>query len=401
MSSQEPDVRRTTTTEPVAPASERGPWSRRVLPDILLVTAVVLGVVSMIGTSLRYQIFDDASFAETSRQLIAEDVIRQEVATTLVDAVFAEVDVAAAIEERLPEAQKGFSGPAAAVVQDAAPRAVDRLLQRPRLQGVFVDAASTAQRLGIRVLEDDLPVGELEGGWIVLDLRRTAEEVSRSIPLLGAVADRLPEDAARIRLVEARRLDQAQTATSAFRTAAVILPWVVLVLLALSVWLARGQRRRQLLHVAVGIIVTGVLVVVARGIAGRAVVDAVVASDTVRPAAEATWEILTRLLVDSAWTAVIVGAFLLAGVWVTGDRGLARGIRHRVAQYLERREIGYGLVVAAMLAMAWWQPTEAFGRPVSLLVLTALLAGGYEALRAQLARESAAGGLRGAAEAAS
>jgi hypothetical protein len=379
----------TIDTDPATPAG-RVPesWARRVLPNVLVVLAVLLGAIAMIGTSLRYQVFDEASFAETARQLIAKDEIRSEIATTLVDQVFAQVDVTAAIAERLPEAQQGFAGPAAAVVQDAAPRAVERLLARPRVQRAFVEAASAAQSLGVRVLRDDLPVGELEDGWIVLDLRRTAEQVSASVPLLGAVADRIPAGGARLRIVEASRLRQAQTATAAFRAAAIILPWVVLGLLAASVWLARGHRRRQLLHVAVGIIATGVLVVAVRAIVGRAVVDAVVASGTVRPPAEAAWDVLTRQVVDSAWTSVLVGGVLLAGVWVTGGHPLALSLRSWAGPQLRRRAVGYASVVGAMLALVWWQPTEAFGRPMTVLVLTGLLAVGYEALRAQLLREN-------------
>ena len=85
--------------------------------------------------------------------------------------------------------------------------------------------------------------------------------------------------------------------------------------------------------------------------AGNYLVDNLVKSDSVRPAASDTWEILTALLRDGARTLVGVGLVLLIGVWLVGPGARATAIRRRLAPWLERPEIAYGVAALALVLL--------------------------------------------------
>ena len=100
------------------------------------------------------------------------------------------------------------------------------------------------------------------------------------------------------------------------------------------------------------------LVLVARSVAGNYVVDNLVKTESVRPAASDTWDILTALLRDGARTLLGVGIVLLVGVWLVGPGARATALRARLAPWLERPEIAYGAAALALVLLVWWGPTE-------------------------------------------
>jgi hypothetical protein len=97
--------------------------------------------------------------------------VRDQVAATLVDQLYANADVAGALRQRLPENLQGLSGPIAGAVRELADRSARRLLERPRVQAAFVNATSAAQRQFVAVLDGDTRVLETTGGKVVLDVR--------------------------------------------------------------------------------------------------------------------------------------------------------------------------------------------------------------------------------------
>ena len=127
---------------------------------------------------------------------------------------------------------------------------------------------------------------------------------------------RIPPGAAQITLLKSDQLKAAQRGTRALRFVA---DWVwALALLCWggAIWLVHGRRRIEVRAIAVGILISGLLVLVLRTLLGRYLVDHLVASDSVRPAQNA-YDILTRLLKGAGWTAVSV-ASSPGGVWLAG-----------------------------------------------------------------------------------
>ena len=366
--------------------------TRMLIARILVVLAALFAVVGLLAGYVRYQALDNETFSNTAADLIEDDEIRDQIALTLVDSLYANVDVAGALEERLPAAQQGLAAPIAAVARQLADRAAVRVLERPRAQDLWVRSLSTTHEQLLRVLNDDLTNVQTEGGVVVLNLRPLVVQLGDQVAIVGRVAERLPADAGRIEVMDATQLETAQDITGLLDTLGRFIWFIPLGLAALAIWLAGDRRRSIVRSLAIGAIVAGTLVLVARSVAGNYIVDNLVQADSVRPAASDAWEILTALLRDGARTLVGVGIVLLIGVWLVGPSRRAVAVRARLAPWLERPEIAYGAAALALVLLVWWGPTEQTRRWQVILLFAVLLGLGVAALARAAKRDEDAGG---------
>jgi hypothetical protein len=353
----------------------------------LVVVGVLLTIVSLLAAYVRFQGLDTDTVSNTASELIADEEIRTEVAATLVEQLYANVDVQAVLEERLPEEQQGLAAPAAAGLRELSDRAAVRMLERPRVQALWVNTVTRAHSQLIDVLEDDTGALSTEGGAVVLDLQPLVVRLGDRIAVIGDVSERFGPDVGRIEIMEAQELETAQEVTQLLKFLGNWL-WVLpIVLFAIALWLAPGRRLSILRMIAFGWILAGLLVLVVRRLAGSYIVEDLVASETVKPAVQAAWDILTAQLRDGGFTLVGVGVIVLFAAWLAGSSPSAVGRRRALAPYLARSEIAYGAAAALFLLLLWWQPTVQTTRPQLMLAAAIILALGVELLRRQTARE--------------
>ena len=354
--------------------------TRMILARVLVVLATLFAVVGLLAGYIRYQALDNETFSNSAADLIEDDEIRDQIALTLVDSLYANVDVTAALEERLPADQKGLAAPIAAVARQLADRAAVRVLERPRAQELWVRSLSTTHEQLLRVLNDDLTHVQTEGGVVVLNLRPLVIQLGDQVAIVGRVAQRLPADAGLIEVMDAKQLETAQDVTGLLDTLGRFIWLIPLAFAALAIWLAGDRRRSIVRSLAIGAIVAGTLVLVARSVAGNYFVDNLVQVDSVRPAASDAWEILTALLRDGARTLVGVGVVLLIGVWLVGPGARATAVRRRLAPWLERPEIAYGAAALALVLLVWWGPTAQTHRWQVVVLFAVMLGLGVAAL---------------------
>ena len=363
--------------------------TRMILARVLVVLAALIAALSLLAGFIRYQALDNETFSNSAAELIADETIRDQVALTLVEALYANVDVQAALEERLPTDQQGLAGPIAAVARELADRAAIRVLERPRAQELWVRSLSTTHEQLLRVLDDDLTHVQTEGGFVVLNLRPLVIQLGERVAIFGRVAQKLPPDTGRIQIMEANQLETAQDVTEWMQILGRFLWLVPLALAALAIWLAGDRKRSIVRMLAIGAIAAGTLVLVARSVAGNYVVDNLVQTESVRPAAADTWEILTSLLRDGGRTLVGIGIVLLIGVWLVGPGARATAVRRRLAPWLERPEIAYGTAALFLALLVWWGPTAQTQRWQVVLLFAVMLGLGVAALtRAATADEA-------------
>ena len=81
--------------------------TRMLIARILVVLATLFAVVGLLAGYVRYQALDNETFSNTAADLIADDEIRDQIGLSLVDALYSNVDVAAALEARLPRGSEG------------------------------------------------------------------------------------------------------------------------------------------------------------------------------------------------------------------------------------------------------------------------------------------------------
>jgi putative oligomerization/nucleic acid binding protein len=389
---------------PPAPETDRGrhiSGGRLLIARILVVLATLLAVVAALAGYLRWQALDEDTFADTTEELIANDDIRGQIGDTVVEELFANVDVTAALEQRLPEDQQALAAPLAGGLREFADRTVQRLLDRPRGQELLKDALVTSHQQLLAVLNDESTTLTTEEGAVILNLQPLVIQVGERVAIVGRLAERLPEDTGRIEIMEADQLETAQDATQLFDT---IGTWIWLLPVALAVaaiWVARGARRRTLRALAIGGILVGLLLLVLRRIGGSIVVEELATSTTIEEAAEDAWEILTALLADGAWTLIGFGLVALVGVWLAGPTSSAATARGWVAPVLARTDIAVAVAVGLMLLLVLWGPTAQTRRPAQVLALGIAFVIGVLALRRLTVREfpeAAPGDLRGRAE---
>src|SRR4029079_7343295 len=147
----------TPTAEVSAPAPlpvKRVPRWRSIVARLLVVLGIVFLVISLLSNFVKREALDEDNFRTTAEELIADDAIRNQIASAMVETLYANVDVSGQLKDQLPSNLQSLSGPIAGVARDAAERGARQVLARPRVQQLFVGLASTAQTELVKVLEN-------------------------------------------------------------------------------------------------------------------------------------------------------------------------------------------------------------------------------------------------------
>jgi hypothetical protein len=368
-----------------APASaSRG---RRIGARALLVLGVLLTVVSILSTYVKREALDNGQFKETSRELIANPQIQEQVAAVMVDALYSNVDVSSELENKLPENLSGLAAPIAGLSRELADRAAVELLARPRVQNTFVELSSAAQKQFIAVLHGDTKVLDSSNGNVVLDLRPLVLRLGDRFGFVDNLASKIPQGSAQVTIIQSDDLKTAQDITHWLEQIANYVWILALACWFGAIWLARGRRRQEVRSLGIGLMAVGILVLLARWLAGKYFVDQIVLSDTVRPAASDAWNILTDSLAAAGWVVLIGGALTVAGAWLVGPSERPTAARATLAPVMNRWEIAWGAFVLAMALIIWALPIQVFRTTVILVVLGAI---GFYVLRRQVLAETAA-----------
>jgi hypothetical protein len=352
---------------------------------------VFLGALFLIGSLLagyvRFQALDTPTVRDSATLLIEDKDIRDQIAATLVDQLFTNVDVSAQLEQQLPADQKGLAGALSAAVRELADRGAVRMFDRPEAQELWVNTIAFSHEQLITVLEDDVRGVETDQGAVFLNLGPLLVELGQRVPVLARLAAQLPEGSTRIKVMDANQLESAQDLTKLLKTLGSWL-WVVpLLLFGAALALASGRRRAILRSIGVVTIVTGLLVLALRKLAGSYVVDELVPNTSARTAAGDAWDILTRQLADGGWTFIGLGVVLLVAVWISGVGRSATAARTELAPYLARAEIAFGAATVLFALLVIWSPTVQTTRVPLMIAAAVFLAFGVEVLRRMTAVE--------------
>jgi hypothetical protein len=209
---------------------------------------------------------------------------------------------------------------------------------------------------------------------------------SRITTLLGRQVVQSP---GQLVVIGSDQLDGVQTAVRALRNLGFVLPLLVLLLYGGAIYLARGWRRRALIAAGGGILVATLLVLLVRRLAGSAVVDSVAGSETVKPAVQSVWDIVTEGLRARSLFILVIGlAFVAAGL-SAGPGRHAVAMRRFLAPYLRDQPVVVYAVVAVLflLWLALIPGLNNLGQVLVIAALVALAVVGIEALRRQTAQE--------------
>ena len=248
-----------------------------------------------------------------------------------------------------------------------------------RLSDLDRELASVEKRT-TAVLEDPSTanVETLDSALASLDQRITT--------LLGRQVVQHPGE---LVLMDSAQLDGVQGLVGALRSLGLVLPLVALLLYLGALYLAKGWRREALIAAGGAILVSTLLVLLARRLIGGAVVDSLASSETVEPAIQSVWNILSDGLRDRALFVLVIGLAFVGGGLLAGPGRHALAVRRVLAPYLRDHPVVVYAVVAVLflLWLAFIPGIENLGQVLVIVALAVLAVVGIEVLRRQTARE--------------
>jgi hypothetical protein len=351
--------------------------SRRVwVPTALVVVATVLAVLSAVTTWVRVQALDTDAWADASSQLLQDPEVRSALATYLVDELYAGLDVAEQLESSLPETVSGLAGTLAGALRGPAIDGVERVLERPRLHDVWVQANRRAHAALVAIVRNDTRDSvSTAGGAVVLDLGGAVRTVGEDLGLPAAALDRIPDDLGQVTVFESAELADVQDAVRVLDVLSWFLFLVVVALYALAVYLADGRRRETLRNVGLALVAGGVVLLALRSVGVRIAVDSIVDTPSNRSLGWVVGEVFTQLLHSMGLTAVVIGLLIAAYAALLGPHRWAAATRRSISSTPNPAlTISLG-AVALVLALAWWSPGLVFQRWITAItLLVAILA---------------------------
>src|SRR3954468_4268826 len=366
------------------PARRRHPalvWS-------LIVVASLIGFGSIMTTWVHRQMLDTQSWKDASAELIEDPQVRDAVSVFLVNELYDNVDVAAELQAQLPPNLKPLAGPVAGALRQPATNGVERLLEGPRVQQLWINANALAHEKLVNVLENKTGAGISTGdGVVTLDLSELVTEIGNELGVPASALAKIPPDTGVITVMRSDQLSAAQAAVQAVRVLSTALLVLVLALFALAIYLAAGERRQAVRNIGYAFVLVGLAVLVVRRVGGNYAVEALTAPPG-EQAGKRAWLIGSEILAQIGWATILYGVIALAGAILAGPTTAATGARRRIAPVLNERPGVAGAGIAAVfLLLILWGPTHALRTGWGIVLLGAFVAIGVVAFRHQTLRE--------------
>jgi hypothetical protein len=354
---------------------------------VLVVLGTLVTLVAIFSIWANRQMLNTDNWVGTSSRLLADQKIDEQLSLFIANQVFEHSELEAKLDEALPSKLEPLAGPLAGGLQQLAPQIAERVLEAPRTQELWGAANRAAHEALLKVLDGGGSRVATENGEVTLDLSAIVDQVGGRLGI-GGLGEKLPPEAGKIVVLRSEQLSTAQKIAKAVRRLPIVLTLLAFVLFGLAIFLAGPRRRQALRSVGIGFLVAGVLALIFRALGGHYVVDNLVASATVRPAASDAWGIATSLLKTIAASTIVFGVLVFLAAWLAGPTGAATAIRRECSPWVRRQPLtAWGAAGAVFLILVAWAPVAAFRRPLGILILALLIAAGTELLRRQIVRE--------------
>jgi hypothetical protein len=380
-------------------AGSASPRPKRGHPRVvvaLLIVATLLSVVGIFSVWINRQALNTDNWVNTSTKLLQNKEVQGQLAIYLSDQLIANVNIEEELQKALPPKLAPLAAPAAGALEQLAPQAAEKALERPKVQELWASANRAAHEALLKVIDGGGPAVSTSGGEVTLNLGTLLGQISEKLGVGGKIAEKLPPEAGQITVLKSSQLSTVQSIAKLIRRLPVVLALLMILLYGLAIYFAGPRRREALRSVGICLFIAGVLTLILRGFVGKEVVDALAKSESVKPAVEAVWSIGTSLLVTVATSVIAFGILLFVAAWLVGPTRLAARLRREATPYVEEHRGGaYTVAGLVFLALIAWAPIHAFSTPLGIVLFAVLFALGTEFICRQILRESSE---RGAAE---
>jgi len=367
---------------------------RRAGLTLLLVLGCGLVAMSLIAAYVRVTVLDTDRYVETMAPIADSPDVQQAVAERLDAAISSRVDYAALLSEALPDQADPLAPALAGALRQAVRSRLDAFVASDEFAGLWEEANRRAHSRVVALMT----TGEsgrlrLDDDTVFLDLGPAVDRVRSGLQERGL--DRLasaipPSVDGQVTLLQSEGFVKARRGIDLLEGLTIVLPILALLCLAGYVALSR-PRRRGLLRVGLGLIVTALLLLAVVGIARSAYLDAIDADVLPREAAADIFDALVGLLRTGLRVVAVAAVVLalLALVLGRADDLLARS-RAAVSGLASDRRIGWvarhrgllqgtAIALGALVLLSWDPPTA------GLVLIDAALVAAAVALIAAIA----------------
>ena len=310
-----------------AKLDRRARWQtrgRRFALTLLLVLGCGLVALSLIAAYVRVTVLNTDRYVDTMAPIAASPPVQKAVADKLDTAITSRVDFDALLREALPPRADPLAPALAGGLQQAIRGRLDAFVASDEFQRLWDEAN---RRVHSRVVAL-LVTGEsgrlrLQDDTVYLDLGPAVERVRNGLQERGLerLAAAIPPDVdGQVTLLQSQGFETAQNAIDLLETLTIVLPILALLCLAGHVALAR-PRRRGLLRVGLGLIVTALLMLALVGIARSAYLDAINQDVLPRDAAADIFDALIGLLRTGVRVVAVVAVVVRCSRSCSGTPG--------------------------------------------------------------------------------
>lgn len=381
--------------------------ARRRLAIILVLVATLTGVIALVATWTKRQVFDTDQWVKTSSALLADDTIREQLASDLTAEIFGSGAVQVEVADLLPPKAAPLAGPASAGLSQLFERAVNRLLETSAVQGLWEEANRRASEAFIAVANDE-PIGtgvlgkaQSAAGSTTLDLTQIkatiTEKLGITLPESGVGSGQAAQAAvqagnaqAGLEVLAPDEISTIRDVANLIQKGSVVLLVLTFLLYGIAIAITGGSRLRTITQVGLSLIVVGVATLAARKLLGTTIVDQLASSDSAKPAVQQAWDIGTQLLRTMGVATLIYGVVILAGTVLAGPSRAATRVRAIMAPALrDPMWVGFGTLLLIIL-LVWWGPTPALHDLSGVIFISALLILAIWAIRRQTLAENPA-----------
>jgi hypothetical protein len=327
-----------------APAPRRTFRWRSLLAVLLIVFGCVLAPVAGVSVWVHNQVSNTDRFVRTMSPLVDDPDVQNALTNRLTATVFQYVDVQGIADDavtalgnqglppQVTDRLSTLTPTLTSAVTGFVHGKIAELVASPQFASVWNQAITTAHNQMDAVLSGDSKGIVIKGDTVYLDLAPFIDLAKQRLSAAGLTAVNLvPEVHPTVALAKADTLVRAQSAYSALNTVARVLPWTVLLLLVVGVYLARN-RYRALVGAGLGLALS--MVVLA---AGLLVARSLLVGEVPTAAAPATasgFDIVVAYLRLGLRTLLVLGLVLALAGYLGGRSESAMRVRRWTADRL-------------------------------------------------------------------
>ncbi|HET6753089.1 MAG TPA: hypothetical protein VFH23_03960, partial [Jiangellaceae bacterium] len=315
--------------------------------SVAAVVCVVLAGLLMTPAAVAYwgqrTLNDTQRYVDTVGPLVDSPEVQEAIATTVVDAIEAQVDVEAILDEVFagvitdrPRLQR-LVGPLAGAINGLIDREVRAFVASDAFADIWVRVNTRAQQALVRVLEgDESGAVSLQGDQVVLDVSDVIAQVQQRLVDRGLTIVEnvpIPEVDKQIVLLDAPQLEQARTIYAFTNPVA---RWLIVVVAALFLAALLLSRRRPRMTVIIGLVLAANALLVAWALSvGRQLFINELAGTVFGPASSVFYDTLLTYL-ERGWQVFLwLGVILVVAGWFTGSNTSGTAVRTTITGGLE------------------------------------------------------------------